>query len=269
MASPKKSSSLPSSVAKSSATKTPIPRPSSQPTVSSKPVNRSRAGSLDKHGPSKSSSQPTKSSKYSAADRDKERDRYASRPVTSASGAAKKRPRSESRSESPPPKRRATSMEEEDLPGDLSSTIWSIFGRKRDRYVGMDVFSDDEDMEADARVLEREEKFRSVVPAHREMLGSLIIWLSSSVPVLRRGRIWKPSKKIDDVKRRNEGAKRRRNVANVERITLLVPPIRTLSRDRSHQLGLNSWSRTSISQTLHQDYLFIIESDFSTFHLRF
>jgi len=35
-----------------------------------------------------------------------------------------------------------------------------MFGKKRDKYTGMDVFSDDEDMEADADDLEREEMFR-------------------------------------------------------------------------------------------------------------
>jgi protein SPT2 len=75
----------------------------------------------------------------------------------------KKRPRSESRSESPPSKRRAQSGVEEDLPNDISSTIWSLFGRKRDSYVAMDVFSDDEDMEADADALEREEMRRSAL----------------------------------------------------------------------------------------------------------
>jgi protein SPT2 len=51
-------------------------------------------------------------------------------------------------------------MEEEGLPEDISSTIWNLFGRKRDKYIGMDVFSDDEDMEADADDLEHEEMFR-------------------------------------------------------------------------------------------------------------
>ncbi|KAF9445521.1 hypothetical protein P691DRAFT_675459 [Macrolepiota fuliginosa MF-IS2] len=130
-----------SSSSKSSAMKTPIPKSSSQPTAS-RPANGSRA------------------------------DRHAPRPATAASMHTKKRPRSGSCSESPPPKRRAASMEEEDLPGDISSTIWSLFGRKRDKYVGIDVFSDDEDMEADARALEREESFSARV-AKREDLEAL------------------------------------------------------------------------------------------------
>ena len=76
----------------------------------------------------------------------------------------KKRPRSEGRSESPPPKKRALSAveKEEKLSENISSAIWSMFGKKRDKYTGMDVFSDDEDMEADADDLEREEMFRWV-----------------------------------------------------------------------------------------------------------
>jgi len=51
---------------------------------------------------------------------------------------------------------------EENLSKNISSAIWSMFGKKRDKYIGMDVFSDDEDMEADADDLEREEMFRWV-----------------------------------------------------------------------------------------------------------
>jgi len=38
-----------------------------------------------------------------------------------------------------------------------SDEIWKMFGKNRDAYVLKDVFSDDEDMEADATALEREE----------------------------------------------------------------------------------------------------------------
>lgn len=150
--------------AKSSVMRTPITKISPQATASSKPANGSRAGSLDKHMPSKGSSKfskPSVSDRERTRERDRERererDRYvASRPPPSTVPHTKKRPRSESRSESPPPKRRVASQED-DLPGDLSSTIWSLFGRKRDQYLSMDVFSDEEDMEADASDLEREE----------------------------------------------------------------------------------------------------------------
>lgn len=35
-----------------------------------------------------------------------------------------------------------------------------MFGKDRSTYISRDVFSDDEDMEADATILEREEKMR-------------------------------------------------------------------------------------------------------------
>lgn len=38
-----------------------------------------------------------------------------------------------------------------------------MFGKNRDAYVGRDVLSDDEDMEADADALEREEFRRFVI----------------------------------------------------------------------------------------------------------
>jgi hypothetical protein len=45
---------------------------------------------------------------------------------------------------------------------DISQTIWQLFGKNKRDYTSRDVFSDDEDMEADASALEREEKFRWV-----------------------------------------------------------------------------------------------------------
>ncbi|KAJ3568222.1 hypothetical protein NP233_g5857 [Leucocoprinus birnbaumii] len=166
---PSATSSVSAKPAKSSAMKLPTSKSSSQPT-SARSANSSRAGSLDKHpAPKGSSSQPSRSSKFA----ERERDRYgSSRPSTSASASSKKRPRSESRSESPPPKRRARSTEEDDLSENISSAIWSMFGKKRDKYIGMDVFSDDEDMEADADDLEKEEMFSSRI-AKREDLEAL------------------------------------------------------------------------------------------------
>lgn len=76
------------------------------------------------------------------------------------SGAAplKKRPRSPSLSLSPPPsKRRAASPE-----NSLRSEIWKLFGKDRNSYVARDVLSDDEDMEADASALMKEELRRLV-----------------------------------------------------------------------------------------------------------
>jgi protein SPT2 len=44
-----------------------------------------------------------------------------------------------------------------------SSEIWKLFGKDRSKYVQQDVYSDDEDMEVGAGVLEREELRRSVI----------------------------------------------------------------------------------------------------------
>ncbi|EPT01328.1 hypothetical protein FOMPIDRAFT_14044, partial [Fomitopsis schrenkii] len=82
--------------------------------------------------------------------------------------AAKKRPRSpsltpsRSPSPAPPPKKRAVPAA-----NDFSSEIWKLFGKDRSRYVAADVVSDDEDMEAGASDLEREE-LRSARIARKE-----------------------------------------------------------------------------------------------------
>lgn len=62
----------------------------------------------------------------------------------------------------PPTKRRAA-----DSRGgaDWRSEIWGLFGKNRDAYVAKDVLSDDEDMEADADALAREEFRRLVILA--------------------------------------------------------------------------------------------------------
>jgi protein SPT2 len=44
----------------------------------------------------------------------------------------------------------------------IQDEIWKIFGRDRSKYMSRDVLSDDEDMEADIRALEREELTRCV-----------------------------------------------------------------------------------------------------------
>ncbi|KAI6155088.1 SPT2 chromatin protein-domain-containing protein, partial [Pisolithus tinctorius] len=85
----------------------------------------------------------------------------ASRPVTTPV-LPKKRTQSSSRSASPPPKRRAES------PADaIRSEIWKLFGRDRAAYVTRDIDSDDDDMEADASAVMKEE-LRSSRLAKRE-----------------------------------------------------------------------------------------------------
>jgi len=46
-----------------------------------------------------------------------------------------------------------------------------MFGNDRRSYVSRDVFSDDEDMEADATLLEREEKNSARIAKREEMLA--------------------------------------------------------------------------------------------------
>lgn len=124
-------------------------------TLSSKPAAGTSARSHPKpsHGGSfsASGSRPALSTKPST-----------SSIKTSASMKAipKKRPRSPSPSVSPPPKRRTAAASTKNA---LSAEIWKLFGKDRDRYVEQDVFSDDDDMEAGASDLEREEMRRSVI----------------------------------------------------------------------------------------------------------
>lgn len=83
----------------------------------------------------------------------------------SATLAGKKRSRSLSRSESPPPaKKRAAST-------DYRDEIWQILGKNRSNYVSMDVFSDDDDMEADATALEREEQRSARIAKKEDVLA--------------------------------------------------------------------------------------------------
>lgn len=80
--------------------------------------------------------------------------------TTSTKSIPKKRNRS-SESLSPPPKRRTPAGASSSRSTALSAEIWKLFGKDRDRYVERDVFSDEEDMEAGASDLEREEMQRS------------------------------------------------------------------------------------------------------------
>ncbi|CCM04992.1 uncharacterized protein FIBRA_07190 [Fibroporia radiculosa] len=83
--------------------------------------------------------------------------------------AIKKRPRSPSRSPSPPPRKRA--MSSGPSHNDISQEIWKLFGKDRSRYVAADVMSDDEDMEAGARDLEKEELRSSRIARKEEELA--------------------------------------------------------------------------------------------------
>lgn len=170
--------------------------------------NGSRSSYADRYttAPKTSSLPPGKISKSSAPPGS------GSAPVARPSSvAAKKRPRSTSRSESPPPKRRVPSPGL----GTISSQIWEIFGRKRDDYVGKDVLSDDDEMEADATLMEREEKQRL------GWIGFFVIRFSFNIsgdlvpasPKEKNSRLWRRS---DATKKRNAGAAKRRRLVSAK-----------------------------------------------------
>jgi len=115
--------------------------------------------------PSKSSSVNGKLGKSSATPLSSSQP---SAKMHSHSAVPRKRPRSESRSESPQLKRRSIDDDDDDdddnnVTESIGSMIWNMFGRNRDEYISRDVFSDDEDMEADASFVAREEANRLVV----------------------------------------------------------------------------------------------------------
>lgn len=148
-----------------------------------------------------------------------------SKSATSASKPlVKKRPRSPSSSLSPPPvKRRAA-------PGgssrnDISSEIWKLFGKDRSSYIQRDVFSDDEDMEAGAFDVEKEELRRSVVYMSRNS-SSLIHTYRRVACASPRRRTSLPSRKSGGMRRRSgAGARRRRSAARTERLNIYGYPM--------------------------------------------
>ncbi|KAF9468191.1 hypothetical protein BDZ94DRAFT_1247415 [Collybia nuda] len=152
----KKSAPPPKSLSK------PVPSKAAAP-VSAAPkysVPTPRTGTVDKHASLKATTPAAKPLKHSASSAISANARNAP--------SAKKRPRSISRSESPPPyKKRARSPDD----NDIGNTIWKMFGRDRNAYVGMDVLSDDEDMEADATILEKEEKMSARIAKKEDVLA--------------------------------------------------------------------------------------------------
>jgi hypothetical protein len=93
--------------------------------------------------------------------------------------------------------------DEDDL--DISTEIWKLFGKNKSQYVERDVFSDDEDMEADARDVEREELKRCVLII---FLGALPLMDYALVTVWRKRKIRWHWKRSGDTKRRSGGRRR-------------------------------------------------------------
>lgn len=146
----------------------PPPRPTQRPVAYPPP----RASVSTKH----SNDRPLDRVKSAAA---KSAKRSSIEPIRSSRDVPKKRQRSMTRSESPPPKRRHhreydsedLDEDEDEETGGLRNEIWQLFGRDRSKYVARDVLSDDDDMEADTRALEREEKASARAAAREEQLA--------------------------------------------------------------------------------------------------
>jgi hypothetical protein len=204
------------------------PRPAKSASTPAKPTassaahrqttGTSRSSSSDIHPSSLAHSKFPKINKTAPAATSTSSYRPSSAAASTTAHQRSKRPRSPSLSESPPPpplKKRASSRPRHDGAGemDISQEIWKLFGKDRRAYISRDVLSDDEDMEADATILEREEKMRSVL--FIKCLHG--IWMNSDlcafdiVPVSRSEKrcwLWKTNA---GTKRRNASARRRRS----------------------------------------------------------
>jgi hypothetical protein len=90
-----------------------------------------------------------------------------------------------------------------------------MFGKDRQQYTSQNVFSDDEDMEADANVLEREEAYRSDIQSTLSFdclcfAFYLTTLLFVKVPASRRKRTCWLFKKKNATRKKSEDARERR-----------------------------------------------------------
>jgi protein SPT2 len=134
------------------------------------------------------------------------------------SSAGKKHRRSESFSEddeeydSPPSKKRYAPPAQDDY----RSEIWKIFGKNRSSYVNNAMDSDEDDMEADAMDLEREELRRFVVTRTRGPLRVLMLGLCACLALVLLGRrMSKLSARRRCMSTRRERRKWRRNAGEL------------------------------------------------------
>ena len=116
-------------------------------------------------------------------------------------------------------KKRHRSMldDEDDL--DISTEIWKLFGKNKSQYVERDVFSDDEDMEADARDVEREEMKRCVLIIFLEALPLMVYPLATAS---RKRKIRWHWKRNGDTRRRSGGRRRCLGGVNSFRLTFFL-----------------------------------------------
>ena len=134
------------------------------------------------------------------------------------SSAGKKHLRSESPSEeeeydSPPSKKRYAPPAQ----GDYRSEIWKLFGKDRSSYVNDAVDSDEDDMEADAMDLEKEELRRFVTSKTLDLSRALIVLHVRSVPALLGRKMNKHSamRRCTSTRRGRGRWKERRNVGEL------------------------------------------------------
>ena len=135
-----------------------------------------------------------------------------------------KKRRSPSLSESPPPtKRRPAPGGSRHDDDDISNQIWKLFGKDRSSYIERDILSDDEDMEADAFDVEREEMRRSVLLGFQ--LAETYVHTAEpfAAPGLLRRKTNLPCKRRSATRRkRGASGRRRRSAATTERHTTVT-----------------------------------------------
>lgn len=149
---------------------------------------------------------PTKKTSLSSDKAPARSSTSSAKPSTNSKSQAvsfRKRQRSPSLSDSPPPPKRRT----QGPSNNISAEIWKLFGKDRNSYVARDVFSDDEDMEADALDVEEEEMYRCVVVSRMFVCLQLIL---CSLPPHSAKIARKEDEVAAELERRHEEEKRRK-----------------------------------------------------------
>ena len=127
-----------------------------------------------------------------------------------APSPTKKRPRSPSADTPPPPAKRRPAASSSRVEADIGNEIWSIFGKDKRSYLARDVLSDDEDMEADAESVLKEELIRCVhrLPFVCRTLGPQPLSRIIAVLASHIRRMSSPSLRRRNMKKRRGGGRR-------------------------------------------------------------
>lgn len=188
-----------------STSKSPVPNGSKRPLPS---FNK------DSKAPSsKSTTRPSASDNKSSRPKPSASTTKPSRSDYASNGPSRKRARSDSfSSDSTPPPHSRRRVEEDEQEPSYKAEIWKLFGKDRARYVSNIVDSDDEDMEADATAMEREElaRFASVF-----FFPTTCLYLFFLVPASLVRKMKLPYVRRNYGRRRNAGRNQRRNDANL------------------------------------------------------